>query len=111
MDAPPQGIGLGFPGAVDPRMGIVMLPGKLKLEGFPIVPRLENATGIPVIADNDGRIAILAEAHSLAHEHTAIPVEPTGSAGLAGLLELQNARAIGPDETVAALFTGVERGG
>lgn len=63
MDAPPRGIGLGFPGAVDPRVGIVMLPGKLKLEGFPIVPRLEQATGVPVIADNDGRISILAEAH------------------------------------------------
>ena len=70
LGAAPQGIGLGFPGAVDPEVGIVMLPGKLKLEGFPIVPRLEQATGIPVIADNDGRLSILAEAHyGLAREH------------------------------------------
>ena len=58
----PTQIALGFPGAVDPRRGVVLLPGKLQLEGFPIVPLLEEATGIPVIADNDGRLAILAEA-------------------------------------------------
>src|SRR5687768_5424007 len=62
LGAKPQAIGLGLPGAVDPRQGIVLLPGKLKgLEGFPIVPKLEKATGIPIIADNDGRISIVAE--------------------------------------------------
>jgi len=62
LGARPQGIGVGFPGAVDPRVGIVLLPGKLKLAGFPLVPRLEEATGLPVIAENDGRLSILAEA-------------------------------------------------
>lgn len=70
MEAPPRGIGLGFPGAVDPKVGIALLPGKLKLEGFPIVPRLQQATGLAVIADNDGRLSILAEAHyGLARHH------------------------------------------
>ena len=60
----PQAIGLGFPGAVDPEFGVVYLPGKLKgLEGYPIVKRLAKATGVPVIADNDGRISIYAERH------------------------------------------------
>jgi len=57
----PRAIGLGFPGAVDPEVGSVLLPGKLRIEGFPIVPRLREATGVPVVADNDGRLAILAE--------------------------------------------------
>jgi glucokinase len=57
----PKAIGLGFPGAVDPEVGSVLLPGKLRIEGFPIVPRLREATGVPVVADNDGRLAILAE--------------------------------------------------
>ena len=57
-----RGIALGFPGAVDPQKGVVMLPGKLRVEGFPMVPRLEAATGVPVIAENDGRLSILAEA-------------------------------------------------
>ena len=60
--APPKAIGLGFPGAVDPKKGVVLLPGKLKLEGFPIVSKLQEAVGVPVIAENDGRISILAEA-------------------------------------------------
>ena len=59
---PPGCIALGFSGAVDPRQGIVLLPGKLKLEGYPIVPILRDALGVPVVADNDGRLSILAEA-------------------------------------------------
>jgi glucokinase len=59
----PHGIGLGFSGAVDPGVGVVYLPGKFKgLEGFPVVPRLADATGVPVVADNDGRQSIQAEA-------------------------------------------------
>ena len=59
---PPAAVGVGFPGAVDPKLGVVLLPGKLKgLEGFPMVPRLRKAIGVPVVADNDGRISILAE--------------------------------------------------
>lgn len=60
----PQAIAMGFPGAVDPARGVVFLPGKLKgLEGYPIVPALEQATGLPVVADNDGRLSIYAEAY------------------------------------------------
>jgi glucokinase len=67
----PQAIGMGFPGAVHPDKGVVFLPGKIKgLEGFPIVERLTKATGVPVIADNDGRISILAEStYGLAKDH------------------------------------------
>ena len=58
----PRAIGLGFPGAVDPEVGVVYMPGKIKgLEGYPIVKKLARASGVPVIADNDGRISIYAE--------------------------------------------------
>ncbi|MXX96910.1 MAG: ROK family protein [Rhodothermaceae bacterium] len=59
----PIGIGMGFPGAVDPAQGVVLLPGKLRLEGYPIVPNLSRNLSLPVIADNDGRLSIIAEAH------------------------------------------------
>jgi threonine synthase len=36
-------------------------------------------------------------------------VDPTGSAGLAGLLDLRDAGSVTPDERVAVLFTGVRR--
>jgi glucokinase len=63
MGGPATGVCLGFPGAVDPEQGVVLLPGKLKgLEGYPIVPRLRERIGRPVIAENDGRLTILAEA-------------------------------------------------
>lgn len=61
--------------------------------------------GIPVVVSE----STLAAAHRLAREHTPIPVDPTGSAGMAGLIELQGAGVIRPEETVAILFTGMER--
>lgn len=62
MGGPAAAVGLGLPGAIDPDLGIVLLPGRLKgLERFPIVPRLRKAFGVPVIADNDARLAMIAE--------------------------------------------------
>jgi len=49
------------------------------------------------------------EANALARATTGIDVDHTGSAGLAGLVDLVRTRAIGPDETVAVLFTGAVR--
>jgi len=50
----------------------------------------------------------LAEASDLGAA-TGIPVDPTGSSGLAGLLDLRQSGVVGPDERVAVLFTGVRR--
>jgi len=51
----------------------------------------------------------LAEANTLAREATGIDVDPTGSAGLAGLLELVRAGKVARDERIAVLFTGTRR--
>ena len=66
----PAAVGLAFSGAVHPEEGVVLLPGKIKgLEGFPIVSRLQARCGVPVVADNDGRVSIYAEAwYGLAKE-------------------------------------------
>ena len=59
----PNAIGLAFSGGVHPRKGVVFLPGKVKrLEGYPIVTEIEQQLGVPVVADNDGRISMYAEA-------------------------------------------------
>jgi threonine synthase len=50
----------------------------------------------------------LARAHELGHA-AGYAVEPTGSAGLAGLLDLVAAGDVGPDDRVGVLFTGVDR--
>ena len=53
--------------------------------------------------------ARLCEAHTVSRERTGIDVDPTGSAGLAGLLELRARGAGGPGEAVGVLFSGVTR--
>ncbi|MEM1094784.1 MAG: ROK family protein [Bacteroidota bacterium] len=59
----PHALALAFPGVVAPDRGVVRLPGKLKgLEGYPIVEAVREATGVPTTAENDGRVAIIAEA-------------------------------------------------
>jgi glucokinase len=58
----PSGIGLGLTGPVNPDLGVVLLPGKIRgLEGYPIVPRLRKEFGVPVWAENDGGVAMYAE--------------------------------------------------
>ncbi len=65
---------------------------------------LESA-GSPVVAGEE----LLVHANDLARHATAIPVDPTGSAGLAGLLALRGAGLVADDERVAVLYTGVDR--
>ncbi|MFH1263002.1 MAG: pyridoxal-phosphate dependent enzyme [Pseudomonadota bacterium] len=67
--------------------------GMLRSGGYPVVVSEEN----------------LKEAHRLCHEHTKIRADHTGTAGLAGALKLRQDGVILPNETVAVLFTGVER--
>ena len=61
--------------------------------------------GWPVVVDE----ATLIEANEVARATTGIDVDPTGSAGLAGLLELRRHGRVGSNETVAVIFTGVQR--
>lgn len=58
----PLGIGLGLTGPVDPEMGVVLLPGKVKgLEKYPIVQRFRERFQVPMRAQNDGALALYAE--------------------------------------------------
>jgi threonine synthase len=61
--------------------------------------------GRPLVADEE----TLVRANLLAAAATGIDVDPTGSAGLAGLLALRAAGGVGEDERVALLFTGAAR--
>jgi hypothetical protein len=45
----------------------------------------------------------------MARRATKIDVDHTGSAGLAGAIELVRRGVIGPDESLALVFTGVRR--
>lgn len=61
----PKGIALGLTGPVDPDLGVMLLPGKIKgLEKYPIVPRFKEVFGVPVRALNDGTASIYAEKYA-----------------------------------------------
>ena len=61
--------------------------------------------GTPVLVSED----VVHEANELARESTGIDVSHTGSAGLAGLLELARRGDLDPDERVAVIFTGARQ--
>jgi threonine synthase len=60
--------------------------------------------GRPLVVSEEG----LARAHELGHA-AGYRVDPTGTAGLAGLLDLVARGVTKPDDRVAVLFTGVDR--
>jgi threonine synthase len=70
-----------------------------------VVAAMLRTGGRPLVVSEER----LAEANRLASE-SGNPADPTGSAGLAGLLDLRSAGIVGPDERVAVLFTGVRHG-
>ncbi len=56
-------LGVGCPGPLDPRAGVVYRPPNLPgWDEVPIRSLLEEETGLPVCVDNDGNLAALAEA-------------------------------------------------
>jgi threonine synthase len=61
--------------------------------------------GSPVVVDE----ATLLEANEIARQTTGIDVDPTGTAGLAGLLDLRRRALVSPTATVAVIFTGASR--
>jgi threonine synthase len=70
-----------------------------------VVAGMLATDGAPVLVSEDA----LRAANELAREATGIAVDHTGSAGLAGLLELSRRGELGADERVAVLFTGAAR--
>lgn len=68
-----------------------------------VVTAMENSGGSPIVAREDTVVG----AHDVAHKFTDIDVSPTGSAGLAGLMEIRS--SVADDERVAVIFSGVRR--
>lgn len=55
------GVGLGVPGLVDPRTGVVQDSNHLPLQGVALRDVLAERVGLPVAIDNDGNMAMLVE--------------------------------------------------
>ncbi len=69
-----------------------------------VVDGMLSTGGRPLVVSEE----CLGRAHDLGRA-AGYPVDPTGSSGLAGLLDLVAAGDVSPDDRVAVLFTGVER--
>jgi threonine dehydratase len=63
---------------------------------------MRESGGYPVVVPEE----LLIEANRVAFEATRIPASCTGTAGLAGLMELQRRGEIEKDEAVGVIFTG-----
>lgn len=72
---------------------------------FAVTKGILATGGYPVVVSEQE----LRDANRLGQEATAINVDPTGSAGLAGLMQLYAEAVVRPEETLAVLFTGIRR--
>ncbi len=70
-----------------------------------VVEAMLATGGYPIVVGEE----TVAAAHRVGRETTGIDADPTGTAGLAGLMQLLAAGVTLRDETVALLFTGVRR--
>ena len=69
-----------------------------------VVEEMLSTGGLPLVVSEER----LSEAHELGRA-AGFRADPTGTASLAGLLDLLSQGAVAPTERVAVLFTGVER--
>lgn len=72
---------------------LALLEGMVDTGGYPITVREE----------------LIVRANEVARQQTAINVDPTGSSGLAGLLQLQDSLEPAAGETIGLIFSGVTR--
>ena len=70
-----------------------------------VVKGLLASRGSALVVDEES----LREANALARETTGISVSHTGSAGLAGLMQLRRDGVVKPGERAAVIFSGVQR--
>lgn len=81
-------IGIGIPGRVDAVRRQVLSGGYLDLSGVDVAPRLEDATGKPVVVDNDCNMALVAEMRQGAARGRADLVMFTIGTGIGGAIAL-----------------------
>ena len=70
-----------------------------------VVEGMLRTGGRPLVVSEEQ----LLDAHRLAVSGTGLSVDPTGSSGLAGLLQMRRSGSLGAGDRVAVLFTGIQR--
>ncbi|MEP6661982.1 MAG: PLP-dependent lyase/thiolase [Acidimicrobiales bacterium] len=94
-----------WPWETEPRSAATGILDDETYDWLGIVQGLRDSGGASIVAKE----ALVIEANELARSTTEIDVDPTGTAGLAGLLAVRD--QVADDECVVVLFTGRQRGG
>lgn len=91
-----QGIGLGAPGPLDPRRGVIHhAPNLAGMIDFPLKARLEKEFGVPAFIDNDANLAALGEHRFGAGQGVAHMIYLTISTGIGGGIIADNQLFLG----------------
>jgi threonine synthase len=94
-----------WPWETEPRSAATGILDDETYDWLAVVRGMLATGGRPVVADETA----IEEANRLGREATHIGVDHTGTAGLAGLLELRRRGEVPDSEEVAVLFTGARR--
>lgn len=78
------GIGIGAPGPLDIRRGVVLLTPNLGWTDLPLRDRISEAIGLPAVLDNDANCAILGECWTGAGRDARFAVGVTLGTGVGG---------------------------
>jgi threonine synthase len=94
-----------WPWETEPRSAATGILDDETYDWLGIVQALRDSGGSSIVAPE----ALVREANELARSTTDVDVDPTGTAGLAGLLAVRD--QVADDERVVVLFTGRGRRG
>jgi glucokinase len=105
------GVGVGSPAPLDLEAGIILETGNLlTLHGFPIVARLAEALGRPVVLNNDANCYGLAEARYGAGAGARVCCGFTLGTGIGGFLVLDGRLFDGPRGAAAEVWASPYQG-
>ncbi|MBE6903904.1 MAG: ROK family protein [Ruminococcaceae bacterium] len=78
------GVGIGSPGSIDSKNGVVIYSNNIRMENFPLVPALKEKIDFNVYISNDANCAALGEAYAGAakgYKHVLLITLGTGVGG------------------------------
>ena len=79
-----RAVGIGSPGPLDPKRGIIITTPNLPFENFDIITPIKEKFNVPVFLDNDANVAAIGEYTLGAGKNTKNMVYITVSTGIGG---------------------------
>jgi glucokinase len=98
-----RAIGIGIPGTLDQKRGMLVQAVNLPLSDVPIVQRMQDAVGLPVAVDNDANVAAFAEQRHGAAAGSSHALMVTLGTGVGGGIIIDGKISRGPTGAGAEL--------